>query len=96
MTCLFDLDCFNTRRFKPYMGKTLVCANYLSESDREGGRMLSSASKFPHLLARFKMLFWAWSTLPAPVVFGGDSTLTTVRPCLHPATPSSPQSADLP
>lgn len=37
MTCLFDLDCFNTRRFEPYRGKTLVCANYLSESDREGG-----------------------------------------------------------
>lgn len=37
MTCLFDLDRFNTRRFKPYTVKTLVCANYLSESDREGG-----------------------------------------------------------
>lgn len=36
MTCRFDLDCFNTRRFKPYTGKMQVCANYLSESDAEG------------------------------------------------------------
>lgn len=55
MTCRFDLDCFNTRRFKPYTGKMQVSANYLSESDREGGRereseMLSSARKLPHLL----------------------------------------------
>lgn len=92
MTCL-DLDCFNTRRFKPYTGKTLVCANYLSESDREDGTMLSSASKPPHLLACSKMPFWAWSTPPAPVVFGGDST---VRPRRHPAMPSPSPSADLP
>lgn len=38
MTCRFDLDCFNTRRFKPYTGKMQVSANYLSESDREGKR----------------------------------------------------------
>lgn len=64
MTCLFDLDYFNTRRFKPCTGKTLVCANYVSKSGGEGGRMLSSASKRPHLLA---------------VEFGGVSTLTTVN-----------------
>lgn len=77
MTCLFDLDCFNTRRFKPYTGKTLDCANYLSESDREGGRMLSSASKLPHLLAHFRRPFWAWST---PCV-RSDPTVTQL--CLH-------------
>lgn len=80
MTCLFDLDCFNTRCFKPYTGKTLDCANYLSESDREGGRMLSSASKLPHLLAHFRRPFWAWSTPPAPVVFGCDSTDNSQTP----------------
>lgn len=49
MTCRFDLDCFNTRRFKPYTGKMQVCANYLSESDAEGqieGGMLLRQQNF--------------------------------------------------
>lgn len=56
MTCRFDLDCFNTRRFKPYTGKMQVCANYPSESDRKGREegsereTFSSASKLPHRL----------------------------------------------
>lgn len=49
--------------------------------------MLSSASKLPHLSAGFKRPFWAWSAPPEPVRFGGDFTLTTVRPRRHPALP---------
>lgn len=51
MTCRFDLDCFNTRCFKPYTGQMEVCANYLHESDTEREwELLSSANMLPHLL----------------------------------------------